>query len=326
MAESSLSIDSTSEELADYFIKNCKLSKEEKEIFIKEGISGDVLLEAISSLKELGIKPTPIVKIKSFLKNKEAKFKPKEITEKISISNEEDIKSFFEKYIGFKGDVTSQIKGENELISLGEEDMKKSGLNFGQRKRLIRYINHFKVLKSKKDITITITKESNEKEVNEFLKNELNLSDKTIEETALDAQVLFELTEEDVNGYSDLMKPEEYEMLKKFIKKRDEIMKKNEIKITKNSSKDDISKFIKEKLDIDIYNQDYSNQIISVVDECDNMTKEEKEIIKNFIKQEIDVIPENKSDDNISVESEDDDTDVIKLNDPNFNDNTNDCN
>ena len=230
MAESSLSIDSTSEELADYFIKNCKLSKEEKEIFIKEGISGDVLLEAISSLKELGIKPTPIVKIKSFLKNKEAKFKPKEITEKISISNEEDIKSFFEKYIGFKGDVTSQIKGENELISLGEEDMKKSGLNFGQRKRLIRYINHFKVLKSKKDITITITKESNEKEVNAFLKNELNLSEKTIEEIALDAQVLFELTEEEINDYSDLMKTEEYEMLKKFIKKRDEMMKKTKLK------------------------------------------------------------------------------------------------
>ena len=53
------------------------------------------------------------------------------------------------------------------------------------------------------------------------------------------------------------------------------------------------------------------------------LTYFEKEIIKNFIKQEIDVIPENKSDDNISVESEDDDTDVIKLNDPNFNDNTN---
>ena len=256
MAESPISFDSSSEELADYFMKNCKLSLEQKELFIKEGISGDVLLEAVPSLKDIGIKPKPIFKIKNFLKNKKDKFKPKEIAEKISISNEKDITLFFEKYIGFKGDLNGKIKKESELISFGEEDMKKIGLNFGQRKRLIRYINHFKVLKSKKDITITITKESNEKKVNEFLKNELNFCENSIEESGLDAPILFDLTEENLNDYSELIKPEEFEMLKKFIKKRDEMIKKqpfgkgkdedNFIVIDKDE-KTDINKFKKIK-------------------------------------------------------------------------------
>ena len=257
MAESPISFDSSSEDLADYFMKNCKLSLEQKELFIKEGISGDVLLEAVPSLKDIGIKPTAIIKIKSFLKNKEDKFKPKEIAEKISISNEKDITLFFEKYIGFKGDLNGKIKEESELLSFGDEDMKKIGLNFGQRIRLIRYINHFRVLKSKKDITITITKESNEKEVNEFLKNELNFCENSIEESGLDAPILFDLTEENLNDYSELIKPEEFEMLKKFIKKRDEMIKKQPFGKGKDEDnfivsgideKTDINKFKKNKV------------------------------------------------------------------------------
>jgi hypothetical protein len=58
--------------------------------------------------------------------------------------------------------------------------------------------------------------------------------------------------------------------------------KKESNKISKNSSKEDISKFIKEKLNFDIENQDIKELNL---DNYKNISKEEEEILKNFIEQ-----------------------------------------
>ena len=111
------------------------------------------------------------------------------------------------------------IKGENDLKKLSKEDMKKLGLNLGQRIRLNRYINYFNSLKEKenKEIKITITENSNDNDARNYLTSELNISEESIGKLGLDnniAEILFELTEDDIKDClfgEDQIKQEEYE-------------------------------------------------------------------------------------------------------------------
>ena len=107
MEECSISVDSSCEEVAEDLIAKFNLQKEDKEKFIKEGITGDVLLSLdILVLQEvLGFTRKISKNIKKYIEKHKDKFKPKEILENIPINNEEEIKSFFEKYIGLKGNL-----------------------------------------------------------------------------------------------------------------------------------------------------------------------------------------------------------------------------
>ena len=278
MSELTLSIESTCEEVAEYFSKRISIiSKDITQKLIDEGISGDVLLKV--DFKVLGIGLKVITNIKNILKENQARLTPKNIPENISIRNEEEIKSFFEKYIGFKGD-TSRIKEENELKSLNEENMKKLGLNLGQRIRLLRYIEYFNSL-NEKDIEVKITNKSSKEDVINYLKNELNISEDSINKNDLyDAEFLFQLNETILNDDDVVATPEEKKMLLKFIKKIQN--KKESISITEKSSKDDIIKFMKEKINFDYVNQDISELNI---DKNEKLTLEEKDIISKFLNE-----------------------------------------
>ena len=285
MAEINFSRDSNPEEVAEFFSKNFKLDEKEKSIILNEGISGNVLLDISSFEKVFDFRFGVSNKIKKYLDKNKDKFVPKEITEKISIQTEEEIQSFFEKYIGIKGQINN-IKGENELKNLKEEDMKKLGLNFGQRIILARYIKYFISLKSK-EIEITITKDSDDDETSNYLKSELNISQQTIDNLFLDAEALFDLTEENLIDFlnKNKIQQEEFETLKEFIKKRDEMKKQDNITIDKNISYEDFIKFIKERLNFDIEKEDINE--LNNLDKYENLTKDEKEIIKNFINKRI---------------------------------------
>ena len=259
MEDNLISINSTKEQIADFFTKNDKYKKD-KDILIQEGISGEVLLEASPKLKMLGIKPIIYLKIKKYIEKYKDRFKSKKITEKIDISNEEEIIKFFKKFIDTKDNINFKIKSENELLELSEEDMKKFGLNLGKRIILNRYINHFKNLNIKNKmkenkIIISINKDSTEDEVNNFLRNTLFFSEKALE-CGFDAQILFEITEEDINNFSCELNQKEKDMLKIFILVRDENMKQNSNKIIKNITNDEIEKILREKLKINIENDD----------------------------------------------------------------------
>ena len=240
MNEDSISIDSTCEEVSSFFEKKYKLDESEKDKLIKEGISGDVLFDITDFKTLLNIRPGPARSIKKYINYYKDKFIPKEIDENIPIQNKEEIKMFFEKRIGFRGDINS-IKGENDLIQLKEEDMIKLGLNIGQRIKLTRYINHFNPKDEKDIFIINITKESSKEDITNYLKNQLKISQKSIENIGLDNEYLFEITTENVNEHlmEKYIQPEEGEMLTKFIKKRDELFKCNE-----GPEKNEISDFI----------------------------------------------------------------------------------
>ena len=291
MKKCSISADSSCEEVAEDLIANCKLKKEDRDKFIKEGISGDVLPSLdITDLQEiLGFKLGPSKRIIKYIDENKDRLQPKDISENIPIKNEEEIKSFFKNYIGFEGNLEG-IKGENDLKQLKEADINKLELNLGQRIKLNRYINYFNSLKEKKikELKITISKESSDEEVLNYLKNELNISDESIEKLGLDEDIsdfLFgdnPLSEKDINNClnKNEIKQEEYEMLKKFIEKRDEMIKQESIKISKESSEEEIYKFIKEKLNFDIDKQNIKELNL---DKYENINEEEKEILINYI-------------------------------------------
>ena len=286
-----ISADSTCEEVAEDLSINCNLKEDDKNKFIKEGISGDILymLDNNNIKNDLKMKIGPEKRITKYLEENKDKFKPKEIKENIPIKNDEEIKTFFEKFIGFKGNLDT-IKEENDLKQLKKEDMEKLGLNLGQRIKLARYIDYFNSLKEKKEIKITITKETNDDDALNYLKTELNISEESIENLGLDSDVADTLLGSNALSENDLneclekkqIKKQEYDSLMKFIKLRDEMKEKESNKISKNSNKEDISKFMKEKLNFDIEKQDIKELNL---DNYKNISKEEEEILKNFIEQ-----------------------------------------
>ena len=165
-----LSETSSKEKVADYLSVTFQLGDEIKNILMNEYISGDILTSlSDEDFKELGIKLGKRKKIMKFIEDNKSKFKKKEINEKLTInSTKEEVKSFFEKCIEFKGDLNS-LNGKG-LLELTEERMKSLGLKLGQRKRLIKYINFFKVFGIPfKEEEIYITRESGVDEVTKFL-------------------------------------------------------------------------------------------------------------------------------------------------------------
>ena len=237
---------STKEEVADCICSKNNLKDDVKNILLNEYISGDVLPElSIKDMEDLKIKLGPRKKISKFISENKNKFKEKELTEKImSNSKPEEVKAFFENSLEFKGELNG-LDGKG-LLELTEEQMKELGLKFGQRKRLIKYIEYFKTLKPPEEEEILISRKSSEEEVAKFLKMRLKFSQDSIKNIELDGESLFDLKEEDVDELKEITK-EEKENLKKFL--RGEFDKNEEIiKLDSNSSMEDIYNFLKKIL------------------------------------------------------------------------------
>ena len=301
MTEDIINIDSSKEEVANFFEKKFKIKEDVKNNFIKEDISADILYDLDDKeFKSLGLKVGPLKNIKVFLQNNKDHFKEKEIKEKITIkSKPNEVSEFFEKCLNFKGELNN-MDGKG-LIELKEEEIKNLGLNLGQRKKIIKYINYFKTLKIEEpeETKILITKESSEEEVSKYLKEKLNISDTAIESLGLDGESLFNLEETDIDEAEDLNQ-EEKTSLKNFIKelkeKKEEETKtkeETEIIIGKESSAEQVAKYLKEKLKISdtgieslaLDGDSLFNLEENDIDEADDLTQEEKDILKKFIKE-----------------------------------------
>ena len=124
MSEIILSENSTKEEVSDFFVKNFKISEQIKNNFIKEDISGDILLDiSDQEFKFLGIKIGPLKKVQRYLGENKKNFKEKEIKEIITLnSNSEEVKIFFEKCLNFKKNL-GNLDGKG-LIELDEKKWK----------------------------------------------------------------------------------------------------------------------------------------------------------------------------------------------------------
>ena len=212
-----ISSNSTKEEVANYFHKEFKITEEAKNKLISEDISGDILLDiSAQEYKSFGIKPGSWVKIKNFLSKNEEKLKQQnEITEKITIkSSPEEVKSFLERCLNFKEEANN-LDGK-ALIELNEEGMTKLGFNFGQKLKLVKYINYFKTLKVEEEPInedITIDENSCEEDVQKFLFIKCKIPKDVVENLGIDAQCLFLFSDTDIDEMTDLTE-EQKELLK----------------------------------------------------------------------------------------------------------------
>ena len=295
-----LSEESTKEEVAVYICNELKLKDEIKYIFINEYITGDVLpLLTIYDLLSLNLNFGPAKKIIKFIEENKTKFKEKKITMILDInSSKRQIKDFLEIYIDFKGEI-NDLDSE-KLFELSKESMKNFGLKFGQRKRLIKYINYFKALNSKfeKEEEILITRNSSEEEVSKFLKLKFHFSQTIIDELGLDGETLFDLQDDEIDEFDITL--EQKQQLKQFIKERlsqieDE---KEEIKLDRNSPVENLYKFLKKKLNFSCQSIEYikdeefdSNTFLDLKDvEIENLegiSNQEKERLKIFLKMNL---------------------------------------
>ena len=187
-----LSLESSCEDVSKFFSDKYKITEETRNKLISESISGDVLLDiGKEDLNFLCFPKLTFIKITNYLKQFKDKYKEKIINEELSsISTKENIKTFFEVNLNFKGNLNNIDK--NDFLNLDEEKMKILGLNLGQRKRLSRYIKYFNNLKNQKseeDLVIDITENSEKDEIDLFLSKKLNLSKNLIE--YLDGETLF---------------------------------------------------------------------------------------------------------------------------------------
>ena len=322
MTEEMISSESSKEDVANFFVKKSYIKEEEKNNLIKEDISGDVLLDLEDmDFKTLKLKLGPLKKIKNFIKENKDKFKEIQINEKITAkSKPEEVAQFFEKCLNFKGELNN-LDGKG-LIELNEEGIKKLGLNIGQRKRIIKYINYFKTLKIEEpeETEIILREESSEEEVTKYLKTKLNFRESSIEALALDGKSLFSLEESDIDGVDDLNQ-EEKDNLKKLIKElkepKGEAQDEAEILLNKESTEEEVAKYLKQKLKINEngikslgLDGDSLLQIEeSDIDGADDLNQEEKERLKKFLIE----FKEKNQEKEIKITKESDVKDVAKF-------------
>ncbi len=155
-----ISIDSSKEEVSKFFLSHLDLPKNQADNIIKEDISGDILLDLDDKdYKALEIKKGKKKRIQIYLEENKEKFNPKPLKLIIGINaNHDEVKKFFEEYLYFKGNINNI--DEKELLNLSEEKMKNIGLNLGQRKKLIKYINYVKSLKNEMNIIKKVLKKN----------------------------------------------------------------------------------------------------------------------------------------------------------------------
>ena len=312
---------STKEDVVDYLSKKWKLKENVKNLLLSEFISGDILPSITEEdLENLGIKIGPKKNIMKTIEASKSQFKTKELTEKITAkSTKEEVKSFFERCLEFKGDLNS-LDG-NGLLNLEEEEMKKMGLKLGQRKRLIKYIEYFKTIKEtnpeEEEENIIVSRESSEEEVSKFLKIKLKFSNDSINLMELDGESLFDLKEDEVDKIKEIT-TEEKENLKKFLKDLDK--KEEIINIDINSSISDICNFLKKKLNFSekaisyIINEELDADIFFALTENDikkfeGISEQEKEALNIYLTEyrkenEKNEIKKTEGDNNIKTDTD----------------------
>ena len=219
-----LTKDSPAEEVSEFLAINFQLTEENKICLIKENISGDVLpLLDNQDFKELKIKLGQKKKIQKFVEDNIDKLAINNIDIIIKDdSDQNEVKEFFENYLNFKDNEKIKDIDGKKLFSLEDQEMRNLGLTIGQRKKLIMYTEQVQK-KLKENCIEILTQKSNAKEVAMFLKKKFNVSDKIIEEMALDGESLFLLSEADIDEIED-MPSETKNILKNFLnnKRREE--------------------------------------------------------------------------------------------------------
>ena len=133
-----------------------------------------------------------------------------------------------------------------------------------------------------------ISKNSSCDEVSTFLKIRLKFSQESIDELQLNGETLYELDEEEINGFN--ISPEEKANLKNYLKEA-KTSEKKDIKITMESNQEEVANFLKQVFglpeniiqELSLIGENFFNLKDEEIDEFE-ISDEQKNIWKNYLK------------------------------------------
>ena len=201
------------------------------------------------SMKSLGLtlgQRKKLVKYIEYFKTIEVNIQEEEEIILTKKSSEEDVAKFLKTKLHFSEDSIDALGLDGESLFLLEitEVQGLTELQEQERENLINYLRERENENEngnsdKNKQKIIITNKSDEKEVAEFLKKELNFKDESIEALSLDGESLFMFEDTEIDNLTEIT-PEEKDKLKKFLneeKSKNNGMTKNDITTPKVEEK-----------------------------------------------------------------------------------------
>ena len=268
---------STEEEVAKFLKMRLKFSQESIDNIELDGETlFDFKEEDIDEIKEISQEEKE--NLKKFIRGE---FNKKEEEIKIDLkSSIEDIYNFLKKKLNFSEKAIESLQEQDldaeVFFSLSEDDINNfEEISEPEKEKLNEFLKDFRKEKESK-----IVKENTKEEVTNILKEQKNISNpetkiKTNEKILKNEDVK---NKEEKKNENILKEPEDNKKEKNT----------NEIKINKESKKEDVIKFLKKfNLNLEKLTEEELNKIT-------NINKEEKEIIKNYLKKEIKPPKKNK--------------------------------
>ena len=210
-------------------------------------------------------------------------------------STKEEVGEYFFRLIQ-KEDVKNILINEyisgDVLISLSLDEIKSLGIKFGPARRIFKFIEENRDKFKEKEINEKLYTNSNQEEVKEFFEKCLDFKG---ELNSLDGKGLLELNNEGMKAlglkFGQIKKLIKY--INYFITLKPPVIE--EISISRSSSEEEVTKFLKMRLK---FSQESIDKLGGIdggtfydlkEDEIDNLneiSQEEKESLKNFLKEE----------------------------------------
>ena len=198
-------------------------------------------------------------------------------------------------------------------------DVDLEGLSGTEKEKLKDFLKKYRKEKIAKKKEIKIDNESTKDEVINYLKNKLNFSENSIKKWELDGKQTLSLTENDIDKIKTILE-EEKKALKKYINeqkqvsapsstptptttKEETIKEKKDKEPKDNESKKEKEENVKDKIEIKINKESKKEDIIKFLEKhnlsLEKLTKEELEKINDLSKEEKDIISDFLSNDKI---------------------------
>ena len=290
---------SNQEEVKEFFEKCLDFKGE------LNSLDGKGLLELNNEgMKALGLKFGQIKKLIKYI-NYFKTLKPP-VIEEISISrssSEEEVTKFLKMRLKFSQESIDKLGGidgetfydlkENEIDNLNE-------ISQEEKESLKNFLKEEKTKSEKEDNKIEqeeikLERSCNTEALCQFLKKKLQLSDETIEyikSEEFDGESFLTLPDEDIKSFEGISESEKEKIIV-FLKEFNTEKEKSELKIDNKSSKEDIVKFLKDKLNFsDNTLKDWKEDgktLFSLtetdIDKLTKITTEEKDKLKKFLKE-----------------------------------------
>lgn len=201
-------------------------------------------------------------------------------------SSTEEVANFLKHKLKISQDSIDEIKLDGETLFELEENEVDELQILPEEKGYLK--NFLKKLKSSEEPQKIITKESNNKEVADFLRETFGIPDRVIEDLGLDGETFFNTNEDEIKDFEI-----SEEQKNNWINYLREVKTKNITDLNEKSSKEEVKQFLKNSLafsNLSLPQIDYDGKALLLLKEFQinklNIKDEEKIKLKTYLKKD----------------------------------------